>query len=70
MEEGAAYEEALLRHLARRNVDGVEVVHIRVDEARVHVITSPGADRDDPRIYLDLHGGALFTGVRRWIVVR
>ena len=58
----AAHEDALLRHMAGRSVDGVEVGHIRVQEARVHVITPPGLDRDDPRIYLDLHRGALFVG--------
>lgn len=58
----AAHEEVLLRHMSRRNVDGAEIGHLRVDEARVHVVTPADADRDDPRIYLDIHGGALFTG--------
>ncbi|MFD3585408.1 alpha/beta hydrolase [Streptomyces sp. NPDC058683] len=57
-----AHEEVLLRHMSRRNVDGVEVGHVHVDDARVYVITPPDADQDDPRVYLDIHGGALFVG--------
>ncbi|MFI6620660.1 alpha/beta hydrolase [Streptomyces sp. NPDC050528] len=48
--------------MSLRNVDGAEVGRVRVDEARVHVVTPPEADRDDPRVYLDIHGGALFVG--------
>jgi epsilon-lactone hydrolase len=58
----AAGEEAIVRHTARMNVEGVEVDHHRVEQAGVFVITPPDVRRDDARIYLEIHGGALYTG--------
>src|SRR3954469_14235107 len=33
-----------------------------VDGVRVHVLTPPGVTAEDPRVFLELHGGALFLG--------
>ncbi len=35
---------------------------ISIGGVTVHVLTPEGVDADDPRVYLDMHGGALITG--------
>jgi monoterpene epsilon-lactone hydrolase len=39
-----------------------EVKHIEVDGIAVYVITPHSAEEDDPRVYLEIHGGGLIAG--------
>ena len=42
--------------------EGFDIDEIAVDGVRVFVVTPSGIDPDDPRVYLDIHGGAWIVG--------
>ena len=42
--------------------EGFEIEEVSVEGVTVYVVTPPGVDPDDSRVYLDIHGGAWIVG--------
>ncbi|HEX4430848.1 MAG TPA: alpha/beta hydrolase [Frankiaceae bacterium] len=64
MEIRAAVEDSVIAALAQMTmeIDDVAVEELDVDGITVFVADPPGRDAADPRVHLELHGGAFFIG--------
>ena len=64
MEIRAAVEDSVIAALAQMTmaIDDVTVEELDVDGITVFVAEPPGWDSADPRVHLEIHGGAFFIG--------
>jgi monoterpene epsilon-lactone hydrolase len=58
----AVMDENVLARTAGWRVADAAFEEIHVGDAHVYVITPEGLDEDDPRVFLDIHGGAFILG--------